>query len=202
MFRPLIALPALLVIAACSPDWSQMESPKENRVTYALSRHEVAFERNAERPSPEEATRLAAFLDRATSGTGDRVTLSAATPLDVRRATQIAAGLRRRGITVDVVTDAVPADRVLVSVGHYSVIPPACPDWTRRSESDFTNLPSSNFGCATAMNLGQMVADPGDLMRGRTPAGGDADAAVLAIQRYRAGKIRPLSEADTQGGGK
>jgi pilus assembly protein CpaD len=63
---------------------------------------------------------------------------------------------------------------------------PNCPDW-----SD-SNLPmsegqSSNYGCATAVNLAAMIADPNDLIRGRTdaPAGADATKATRAIKAWR-----------------
>lgn len=63
---------------------------------------------------------------------------------------------------------------------------PNCPNW-----SD-SNLPmsegqSSNYGCATAVNLAAMIADPNDLIRGRTdaPAGTDATKATRAIKAWR-----------------
>ena len=41
-------------------------------------------------------------------------------------------------------------------------------------------------------NLGAMLADPGDLVRGQGAAGADAGEAEAAIQRLRSGKPRPL----------
>lgn len=199
MFRPLMVLPILLAVA-CAPDWSPAESPKHIQVIYGQSHHDVAFQGAAERPTADETNRLSAFIDRLAPGYGDRVTLSAATPLDRRRAATIAAGLRRQGISVVVVADATPPDRVRVSIGRYTALPPACPDWTRRPDGDQTNLTAANFGCANATNLSLMVADPGDLLRGRAAPGEDGEAAALPVQRYRAGKTRPLLDGDTQGG--
>jgi pilus assembly protein CpaD len=63
---------------------------------------------------------------------------------------------------------------------------PNCPDW-----SD-TNLPmsegqSSNYGCATALNLAAMIADPNDLIRGRTDTATGADPALAsrALKAWR-----------------
>ena len=50
------------------------------------------------------------------------------------------------------------------------VVLPGCPDWSRDPGYDPRNLPLSNLGCANAVNLGLMVADPGDLAT-RTPTG-------------------------------
>ena len=47
------------------------------------------------------------------------------------------------------------------SFGRHEVILPGCPNWSREPGYDPGNLPLSNLGCATAFNLGLMVADPG-----------------------------------------
>ena len=57
----------------------------------------------------------------------------------------------------------------------------------------------SNLGCATTANLGAMMADPAT-DPGRTPGAADAKGSAGAIQRYRAGKIRPLQKLTTDGG--
>jgi pilus assembly protein CpaD len=81
------------------------------------------------------------------------------------------------------------------------VTPPDCPDWTRSGAADFTTQAATNFGCATTTNLGLMVADPGDLVRGRPAPSADGEAATLGVQRYRTGKTLKLLDSDTQGGG-
>ncbi|PZU08600.1 CpaD family pilus assembly lipoprotein [Sphingomonas sp.] len=82
-------------------------------------------------------------------------------------------------------------DRGLVSQ-HQPVVStagatvPGCPDWSDR------DLPpgegqSSNYGCATALNLAAMIDDPRDLVRGRTDAttGADATIATRAVKTWR-----------------
>lgn len=56
---------------------------------------------------------------------------------------------------------------------------PACPDWSRPSQPDFQASTTSNYGCAASTNLAAMVADPQDLLRGRSDADG-TDARVIA----------------------
>ena len=67
---------------------------------------------------------------------------------------------------------AVGPDTVVVSAESYSAGNLNCPDWSKNSTYDPLNLPGSNLGCATARNIGDMVADPRDLKMGRTPGPG------------------------------
>ena len=84
--------------------------------------------------------------------------------------------------------------RVELVLERYLVTLPACPDWSRQSGTDFSNLPHSNFGCATQTNLGLMVAEPKDLVRGRTLAPADGVHQAEGIVRYRTGKVVELEE--------
>ena len=63
---------------------------------------------------------------------------------------------------------------------RYLVTLPACPDWSRQSGTDFSNQPHSNFGCATQSNLGMTVAEPKDLVSGRTLAPADGVVEITA----------------------
>lgn len=56
--------------------------------------------------------------------------------------------------------------RVVVSRSKASV--PGCPNWTDRSQADLVGAQSSNYGCAMASNMAAMIADPQDLVQGRT----------------------------------
>lgn len=49
-----------------------------------------------------------------------------------------------------------------------------------------------NIGCATAHNLGVMVADPRDLVVGRDPGPADGQRGAAAMERYRKGQDKPL----------
>ena len=182
--KTVIAAALLLSLSACAPDWSPVEAPKANQVRYVEFRHQLA-----------DTGALEEFLARIDAGYGDRVTIVA----EPWRAEPVAARLRRLGLA-PVIRNG---DKPELIVGRHIVTPPACPDWTSQPQADWTNRPPSQFGCATAANLGLMVADPGDLVQGRPAPLWDGDAATLAVQRYRTGKTKALldSNAQSQGGG-
>ncbi len=58
------------------------------------------------------------------------------------------------------------------------------PIGANRRANDFTNALPSNFGCATAVNLGLMVASPADLAGGRQLAPANGKPAAAAVDRY------------------
>lgn len=74
--------------------------------------------------------------------------------------------------------------RVVVSRAFASV--PGCPDWTAKSDANYANATSRNFGCATSTNLAAMVANKEDLIHGQS---GSSDMVVQtnskAIEAYR-----------------
>ena len=70
---------------------------------------------------------------------------------------------------------------------------PACPDWSADPAYDPRNLPLSNLGCATATDLGLMLAEPADLVAGTALAPADGVQAAEAVTRYRTGKVTPLA---------
>ncbi len=66
-------------------------------------------------------------------------------------------------------TAGIPANgsvRIVISRATASV--PSCPDWNDRSEPNLRGGLSRNYGCAAASNLAAMVADPQDLVEGRS----------------------------------
>ena len=84
--------------------------------------------------------------------------------------------------------------RVEIVLERYLVTPPACPDWSRKSGMDYANKPHTNFGCATETNLGLMIADPRDLVRGRKLDPADGVHQAEGIVRYREGDQPELEE--------
>jgi len=51
---------------------------------------------------------------------------------------------------------------------------------------------SMAFGCAPYSNLANTLARPADLVQPREYSGSQADAAALAVQRYRQNEVEPL----------
>jgi pilus assembly protein CpaD len=142
--------------------------------------------------APGEAQRLSGWFDGLDIGYGDTVTLD--DPAGWHGAAVqdgVGAIVARYGMLVSheaaPVTVGHPAPgmvRVVVSraVAHVD----GCPNWAPDVGSDYGGGVTSNFGCATAVNLAAMVADPQDLVRGRSGnRSGDARVSVKAIQTYR-----------------
>ena len=204
-------LASLLVLGACAPDvsnWSGSDSPKQNQVDLVRLNHPVRFQPGTARLAQGEAEQLAAFLAKNRVGYGDRLVLQAngvptGAGLATERQKAVAATMVRVGQVGLPITAASTADglrdSLTVSVSRYVVTPPSCPDWSKPSGVDPANVAASNFGCATTRNLGLMLADPGDLIGGKTMGPADGEFAAGAVNRYRAGKITPLEGSAAQG---
>lgn len=74
--------------------------------------------------------------------------------------------------------------RIVVSRSIATV--PGCPDWSRKTDTNFASATSTNFGCSVNSNLAVMIADPEHLVRGATSTG---DTTVMssnkAIKAFR-----------------
>ncbi len=84
------------------------------------------------------------------------------------------------------------ARRVDVTVQVPMITLPECPDWSAPSDLAAGNSPMSQLGCANALNLAAMIADPADLVEGRPLAGADGTREAAAVERYRADKVKKL----------
>ncbi|WP_404713980.1 CpaD family pilus assembly lipoprotein [Sphingomonas sp. MMS24-J13] len=86
-------------------------------------------------------------------------------------------------------TGCAAGDRGLVST-HQPVVSeagatvPHCPNWQPEERGEQEGQ-SSNYGCASAVNLAAMVADPADLVRGKSEATSLAETAVRALKALR-----------------
>ena len=196
-----VALGIGLALAGCSREPIEgalpaVSVPKVSRVDWRVEQHPVYFGVGSPVPAGGEQQRLDGFL-AGFEPYGARVFVDAAPDVTgaglaegrLKTLTEVA---RRRGFTVERFTPTAemqPTSRdpriAQVFVGRFVVTSPACPDWRKDSAADFTNTPTSNYGCADVVNLGAMLADPGDLVRGRDMGPAEAERAGLAIQRYR-----------------
>ncbi|MFZ0695345.1 MAG: CpaD family pilus assembly lipoprotein [Alphaproteobacteria bacterium] len=209
--RLLLALGFIGSLAACAPSlqnsqWTEAESPKENKVLFLRETHDVRFDPGKDKLSAAELKGLDAFLAREEANPNDDITIAVArapdgngSALSARRQAAVAAYLG--GLHLKAIPDgetSTPADQVTVVIGRYVVTPPQCPDWSKPSDDDPSNTPSSNLGCATETNLGLMIADPRDLVSGKPLAGSDAEYTTNAIQRYRQGTYKMPHDAYEQ----
>jgi pilus biogenesis lipoprotein CpaD len=204
--------------------WTAAGSPKQLEVERAEYRHAVYFETDRAALGGVEQDRLLAFLASARPGPRDTIRLEGHADerasdlynveLASRRAARVRDFLREQGyadvgVTASAFGEVLPAAagtgpdswrenrRVELVLERYLVTLPPCPDWSRESGTDFANQPHSNFGCATQTNLGLMVAEPRDLVRGRTLAPADGVHQAEGIVRYRTGKVVELEEERT-----
>lgn len=139
-----------------------------------------------------EVDRLAGWFDALRLGYGDTITLDDPHGWHGGNAQDmVAAVVSRYGMLVShdpaPITEGRPADgtlRVVVSraVAHVE----GCPDWSRGNAGEYAGASKSNFGCTDASNLAAMIANPQDLIEGRSgDTASDARLSVKAIKTYR-----------------
>ncbi len=199
---PLAAVAAAFVLAACTPavtGWSEAENPK----TIDVQRLEGSLAVAA--PGGVLDADAGASLDRFLANQGNpvnlRVTLAPRRVDSGPAVDSVADHLISRGVRAPHITRAEQLSGgngdVLIIAEHYVAAAPSCPDWTRANIIDGSNQNSSNFGCATQSGLARMIADPRDLLIGRSFEGVDGQRNGLAIERYRIDDIKPLPDSTT-----
>jgi pilus assembly protein CpaD len=216
----LFAIAGIGPLAGCAPpssDWTGAEAANSDiKIDRVQFDQRVRFApRNAALDEREQRD-LAAFAQRHSLGYADTIYVFTGEPpsreaasLALGRAQNVRRSLVGQGVPLEHVQIAtspdVTGDQVAVVVSRHVATPPACPNWTKPSGGDATVTVNSNFGCATAFNLSHMVADPADLIRGRSTGPADGEQTTLGIYRYRIGKITPLMKdtgsAPLTGGG-
>lgn len=68
---------------------------------------------------------------------------------------------------------------------------PSCPDWSSAGR-DSASLTDSNLGCSINSNLAAMIADPLDLLHGRSEETTDTSSVTRAIKAWR--EMEPTSK--------
>ncbi|TWT10215.1 CpaD family pilus assembly lipoprotein [Reyranella sp. CPCC 100927] len=184
-------------LAACeNPETAVHYAPKQARADRAAALHGVSFSPLRDDLSASERQRLMAFVrelptDRATVVL---FTASDSPSLQAQRAAAVRSQLEAWGVPVATVARAqgfaVGPDTVVVSAESYSARALNCPDFSKSAGYDPLNLPQSNLGCATARNLADMVADPRDLERGRSPGPASGHLGASAVDRLYNGKVK------------
>lgn len=139
--------------------------------------------------SAQEDARLAAWFDSVKLRYGDRVAIDAPNDYGFARPA-VSAVVARYGLLVDerapITQGAIAPGAMRIVISRTTATVPGCPDWSRPSMANFGGDAMSNYGCATNSNLAAMVADPEDLVRGRSGTGGvDAATSGKAIRTYR-----------------
>lgn len=111
-----------------------------------------------------------------------------------------------------IISDTAPVTSGFINPGQARVVitrstatVPGCPDWSAKSDMNYNNATSPNYGCATNSNLAAMIADPQDLLEGKKGSGETVIAtSTKAITTYRDATptgAAGLQEAGSGGGG-
>ncbi len=90
---------------------------------------------------------------------------------------------------------------LIISYRTYNATVPGCPDL---SSVDFANTASNaslpSFGCAVAVNLAAMIANPSDLVGNQPMDPADIDRRSIVLSKYRAGeKTSSVKDGDASG---
>ncbi len=189
-----------IIVAGCAQtvaDWTPEATPNELEVQWITHEHSIAFNNQANLLTHQESRSLDRFLGEIDLRPSDRLFV------DVGPKTGDVVSDERVGAINDQLRHYAPGAQALVItgekgnagnvrliVGRYVVLPPDCPNLSKPSDTNPGNFNDSNFGCSTQRNLGLMLANPGDLLRGRTLGPADGEALSRGIRSYRAGKAK------------
>ena len=207
--KSLVACGLIVTLAGCEnlgammPDFEESRpTPKRLQLQVVDHSHSVAFPETRADLLVAEAEKLNTFLYRRARAARYTVFVMAdkTTPavLADERGDTVAAYLESQGYHTRLLPagNEPGAARVRVVVRSYSVSLPGCPDWTGNPSHNFDNTVHSNWGCANETSLGLMVADPGDLGRGRDAGPADGELLSKRIRDYRKGETKPLDPED------
>ncbi|MGD9536191.1 MAG: CpaD family pilus assembly lipoprotein [Alphaproteobacteria bacterium] len=209
-FAP-VAVLGLLSLGACSASMEgytpTATTSKRPVAEWTVSKLDLRFEPGSARLSAGEEKRFVNTLAMEDATRPIRLVARTnasgiAPELAVERAAVLREMASARGFSVQYQADGValddPAasDTAYVYIGRYEVTVPGCPDWRKPVVADFSNKESTNLGCANAMNLALMLADPGDLAWGDALSSADGQREALAVERYRAGTQPRIANPD------
>lgn len=185
--------PALLLGGCMGTENRGLESVHQPVVSRADFTFDVATA--GDTLAPGEAARLSGWFDAVKLRYGDRIALddpagdgSGVQGSGVRGDVARIAGARGLLLSSTPAISGTPVApgtvRVIVSRMRADV--PGCSDWSRNTANEFESNTSSNHGCAINSNLAAMIANPEDLVRGRTGSDTfDPAASTKAIDIFR-----------------
>lgn len=188
-----------IIVAGCAQtvaDWNPAATSHELQVRWVTHEHMVHFNSPTQLLTNQEARSLDRFLGEIDLRPSDRLFVDVGPQpgevVDDARVGVINQRLSQRipGAHAVAITGEKGSDgQIRLIVGRYVVVPPNCPDFSRPTDSNPGNYPDSNLGCITQRNLGLMVADPGDLLRGRSLGPGDAEMLTKTLGESRKGDV-------------
>ncbi|GAK34366.1 hypothetical protein JCM17846_16040 [Iodidimonas nitroreducens] len=129
------------------------------------------------------------FLAEMDAGYGDHISLVAGDGFSPKASEDLRRILRAHGLQQENAPASigeVPKSRgALLVLDRYIVTAPQCPNSVLQLARNYTNAPSPQFGCANVINLGQMVADPRDLLTGNGSGQTSTGKAIQSLKAWR-----------------
>ncbi len=191
---------AKLMIAAIGLSLAGCNGSHINRTMYSVhqpvvTRSNYAIDLNSGSGglAQGERQRLGEWMTALGAGYGDRVAIDyGAGYADAGTAAEVSNVAADYDVAV---VDTAPVTAGVVVPGTVRVVltrstasVPSCPDWSKKSEANYSGGNHTNYGCATNSNLAAMIADPEDLVRGQDAHGHDSTRAVRPVEAYRSGE--------------
>ncbi len=198
LFSALAVGAALATLGACGPVNRGLSSVHQPVVTTRAE----ALDLPAGRLGPDDRARAAAWLDALRPTYGDRLWIEdpagfyAAIP-------DLAPIVARHGLALGPSRAEGAPGTVRLIVERAAAAVKGCPDWRRASHPEFAGSTMSNHGCAVNANLAAMIADPRDLVAGKTGDLIDAQVTAKGVGAWRKAEpsgTRPLERVSTGGG--
>lgn len=177
---------AMTSIGACQhTETGSSAAPQVMRNTVQMVR--LPFEVTAELDGTDSLSSVTianinGFLSSVEVGYGDILMLDGP-EVSGNRVAAIASLIKARGLVYGGAGAFGPTPKdgsVILYVERYLVTPPNCNYWPHETSVNTRNNDSAFHGCASTINLGLMVADPRDLVSGRS-SGNSTAAAVSAV---------------------
>ncbi|MBZ6377918.1 hypothetical protein B5C34_02455 [Pacificimonas flava] len=167
-----------VMIAACAP---QQQTPEFNQTNFPLNtpvveQHVMTYDLVAPAGTGLTAAQrdeLREWLNSVGARYGDRISVDQEAVLAApERRAQVETIVNERGLVLQriapVTSPAIPAGATRVVLVRAEASVPDCPNHSGVDDTNYDNATSSNFGCATSTALTQMIADPNDLLSGKT----------------------------------
>ena len=207
------------LFSGCTPrvaDWTPTESPKENKVERAVFNYTLHYPAHESSMNKNVKKNFLRFLKaNIISPSAVTVTLEEFGGHSEDRIKDIERELLRFGIPYEFIVVSSENENesyhasshkhhqkssgsgVEIIVERYVVIPPSCADFSQPIGDARQAYSPSNFACADTANLGMMIANPRDLIKGRPVGSADGTVMAAGINRYRTDKTKALMDTST-----
>lgn len=200
---------AIPLLSACSenvdfkghsPEQYNAAYPKKNKVETRHLLIDLRFKGTAKSLSAKDAYDIKSLLKNINPHAVDYITLKISKGMmhKKQRVANIKKLLNDLGYDQPVnivIKEQMPDNKLIIDVVHVAVIPPNCPDWRKSPVTTFSNTTHTNYGCAAAVNLGLMIENPRDLVRGRDSSSSNVERSAKALSDYRSGVETTTSTA-------